>query len=180
MNWLDLVLGLLFVIALAGGYLQGVIRQALSLGAIVSGLILATYIHVPLAAFYDYIFPEVRAATTETAAFLTAVVVLISALEAIQRKAMPDTHLLAIGVLDRIAGVLVAVPAAAFQMGVAIIVLRFVLSARWPVGETARLILVAAEESSFLAPNFANLVLTLVTVVGRMLPEGGPRFLRLR
>jgi len=180
MSWLDLVLGLLFVAGLAGGYLQGVIRQALSLGAIISGLILATYVHVPLAAFYDYIFPDLRAVTTETAAFLTAVVVLISALEVVQRKAMPDTHLLAIGVLDRIAGVLVAVPAVALQLGVAIIVLQFLLSMRWPVGETARLIVIAGEQSSFSAPGFSNLVFALVTIVGRMLPEGGPRFLRLR
>lgn len=180
MNWLDVVVGLLFAAGLAGGYLQGLIRQALSLGATLCGLILATYLHVPLAAFFDYIFPGMRAITAETTAFLISAVVLISTLEAVQRKAMPDTHLLAIGVFDRIAGAMVASVAVSLQLGVAFLILQFLLTLRWPVGETIRLLLTGAQESSLLVPGFLSLVVTLIAVVGRLLPEGGPRFLTLR
>lgn len=179
MSWLDVVVGLLFVAGLAGGYLQGLIRQALSLGAILSGLILATYVHVPLAAFLAFTFPDARARTTETTAFLISVVVLVSVLEIVQRKAVPVTHLLAIGVLDRLAGALVAVVAVSFQLGVAILALQFLLTMRWPVGETMRLLFKSGAEGSMLVAAFSNLVVALVTVVGRMLPEGKPRFLTL-
>ncbi|HEM62036.1 MAG TPA: hypothetical protein ENO24_07065 [Chloroflexi bacterium] len=179
MSWLDVVVGLLFVAGLAGGYFQGLIRQALSLGALLSGLILATYARVPLAAFLAYTFPEVRASTRETVAFLFSVAVLVSVLEVVQRKAMPETRLLSIGVLDRLAGALVAVVSVSFQLGVAILVLQFLLGLRWPVGETMRLLLISGAESSLLVPALTNLVATFVIVVGRLQSEGKPAFLDL-
>jgi uncharacterized membrane protein required for colicin V production len=178
MNWLDVVLAVLFAVGLAGGYLQGLIRQALSLGAIICGLILATYLHVPLAAWLAFAFPGLGEATRETTAFLFSAVALVSALEAIQRKAMPDTHLLSIGVLDRIAGLLVAIIAVSLQLSLALLALNFLLTIRWPVGETMRLVLLSGQKSSVLMPAFINLLVALVTVVGRLLPEGRPRFLR--
>jgi hypothetical protein len=41
-----------------------------------------------------------------------------------------------------------------------------------------RLVLLSGQKTSVLMPAFINLLVALVTVVGRLLPEGRPRFLR--
>ncbi len=179
MNWLDIILVLLFAAGVLGGYRQGLLRQALSLAAVACGLILGTYFHVPLAAFFAFTFPGAETATTDTAGFLLAVVLLISALEVLHRRVIPETRLPAIGVLDRVAGLLVAVLAVILQLSIVVLVLRFSVSLSWPVGESLRLGLVRGLKSSTLAYGLYNLLAVLVTVIGRLLPEGRPRFVKL-
>ncbi len=177
MNWFDVVLALLFVAALAGGYFQGLIRQALSLGAVACGIILATYLHLPLAAWFAFTYPDTAAATRETAAFLLSLIVLVTALEIAQRKAVPETHLLTIGLLDQIAGALVAIVTACLQISIGILILKYLVTLSWPIGGTVRLLLLRGMRSSTLAPALYNLLVALVTVVGALLPKGKPRFL---
>lgn len=180
MNWLDIVLILLFVVGLVGGYLQGLIRQALSLGAVACAIILGTYLHVPIAAFLAFTYPQSGVATRESAAFLFSAIALTVALEVVQRKTVPDSRILALGMLDQIAGLIVAIFAVALQMSIFIMVLNFLVAPSWPVGGTIRLFLVRGMQSSTLAPAFYNLLAALVTVVGRLLPEGRPRLLAFR
>ena len=175
MNWFDAVLALLFVVGLMGGYFQGLIRQALSLAAVACGIILATYLHLPLAAWFAFMSPDTAVATRETAAFLLSLVALVTALEIAQRKAVPATRLLAIGVLDQIAGALVAVVSVALQLSIGVLTLKFLVTLPWPIGGTMRLLLTGGMSSSSLAPALYSLLVTLVTIVGALLPQGRPR-----
>lgn len=177
MNWFDVVLGLLFVVGLAGGYFQGLIRQALSLGAVACGIILATYLYLPLAAWFAFMYPDTSVAIRETAALLLSLIALITALEIAQRKAVPETRILAIGPLDQIAGALVAVVAVCLQISIGILILKYIVTLSWPIGGTVRLLLIRGMRSSTLAPALYNLLVALVTVVGTLLPKGKPRFL---
>ena len=177
MNWFDVVLGLLFAVGLAGGYFQGLIRQALSLGAVACGIILATYLHLPLAAWFAFMSPDTAVATRETAAFLLSLVALVTALEIAQRKAVPATRLLAIGVLDQIAGALVALVSVALQLSVGVLMLKLLVTPHWPIGGTLRMLLTRGMLSSTLAPALYSLLVALVTVIGALLPQGRPRFL---
>ena len=175
MNWFDVVLGLLFVVGLMGGYLQGLIRQALSLAALVCGIILATYAFIPLAAWFAFMFPDTAATVTDTAGFLLSLLVLVTALEIAQRKSVPATRILAIGRLDRIAGLLVAVVSVILQLSIGILILKFLVTLPWPTGGTMRLLLTQGMSSSTLATALYGLLVTLVTIVGALLPEGRPR-----
>jgi len=177
MNWVDVILALLFTAGLAGGYIQRLLRQALSLGALVCGIILATYLQVPLAAGIAYVRPEIRARTRETAAFWLLLVAITVALDVIQRRVLPETKLLAVGILDRIGGVFVAFFTVCGQMSVAVLILRFFVRLSWPIGNTLRLFVWEGMESSTLVTAFYNLLVSLVQIVGRFLPEGGPGFL---
>lgn len=177
MNWLDVVLALVFAGGVAVGYRQGLIRQALSLGAIVCALILATYLQVPLAAWFAFILPDTRGIVRETAAFLLLVVAITAALEAVQRRTLPHTRLIAIGILDQIGGALVALLAVCLQMSVLVLMLRFLVEQSWPVGETLRFFILDGMQSSTLVAGFYSLLLVLVRIVGGLLPEGGPRLL---
>jgi membrane protein required for colicin V production len=172
-NWFDAVLGLLLVVGLVGGYFQGLIRQALSLAAVACGIILATYLHLPLAAWFAFMFPD----TAVTAAFVLALLLLVTALEIAQRKAVPATRLLAIGVLDQIAGALVAVVSVALQLSIGVLMLKLLVTPHWPIGGTLRMLLTRGMLSSTLAPALYSLLVTLVTVIGALLPQGRPRFL---
>ena len=177
MNWLDVVLGLLFVVGLVGGYFQGLIRQALSLAAIACGIILATYLYLPLANWFGFVYPDASLATRETAALMLSLVALITALEIAQRKAVPVTRVLAAGILDQIAGALIAVVAVSLQISIGILILKYVITIPWPVGGTFRLLVIGGMRSSTLAPALYNLLVALVKVVGALLPKGKPKFL---
>lgn len=176
MNWFDVVLGLLFAVGLVGGYFQGLIRQALSLAAVACGIILATYLFLPLAAWFAFMFPHTAVTITDTGGFLLALLLLVTALEIAQRKAVPVTRLLAIGRLDRIAGTLVAVVSVILQLSIGILILKFLVTLPWPTGGTMRLLLTEGMSSSALARALYSLLATLVTVIGALLPQGRPRF----
>jgi len=179
MNWLDIILVVLFSAGVLVGYRQRLLREVMSLAAVACGLILGTYLHVPLAAFFAFTFPGTDVATTDTAGFLLAVVLLISALEVLHRRVMPETRLLSIGILDRVLGLLVAVLTVILQMSIVVLALRFCVSFSWPVGDGLRLGLVRGLKASTLAYALYNLLAVLVTVIGALLPEGRPRFVKL-
>jgi membrane protein required for colicin V production len=178
-NWFDVVLVLVFAGGLVGGYFQGLIRQALSLGAVACGIILATYLQLPLAAWFAFMFPDTSLTTTETAAFLVSLVALVTALEIAQRKTIPEPRLLAIGMLDRIAGALVAVVCVTLQLSIGVLLLKFLVTLPWPVGGTLRLLLTRGMLSSTLATALYSMLVTLVTVIGALLPQGRPRLVAL-
>lgn len=177
MNWLDVILGLVFAGGIAAGYRQGIIRQALSLGAIVCAIILATYLHVPLAAWLAFMRPRTRGIILETAAFLLLVVGITIALEVIQRRTLRHSRLVSIGILDQIGGALVALPTVTLQMTVVVLILRLLVEQSWPVGETLRHFILHGMQTSTVAAGFYNLLLTMVQTVGALLPEGGARLL---
>jgi membrane protein required for colicin V production len=175
-NWFDVILALLFAVGIVGGYFQGLIRQALSLGAVACGIILATYLHLPVAAWLAFMFPATALAITETAAFLLSLLALVTVLEIAQRRAVPATRLLAIGVLDRIAGALVAVVCVTLQLSIGVLILKLLVTPDWPIGGTLRMLLTRGMLSSTLASALYGLLVTLVTVIGALLPQGRPRF----
>jgi len=177
MNWVDGLLVLLFIVGLTGGYIQGFLRQLMSLGAIVSALILATYLQVPLAAFLTFTFADAAPLIRQTIAFLVPVLLITTALELIQRRGFPQTRLLVLGILDRIAGIVAAFPTVCLQMSVVALIVRFLARLSWPIGNSLRLVLLTGIESSTLLPVFYNLLVYLVTTVGGLLPEAGLRFL---
>jgi len=174
-NWFDVVLVVLFIVGLMGGYLQGLIRQALSLAAVACGIILATYAFIPLAAWFAFMFPDTAVTITDTGGFLLALLLLVTGLEIAQRKSVPSSRILAIGRLDRIAGLLVAVVAVILQLSIFILFLKFLVMLPWPTGGTFRLLLAQGMSSSALASALYGLLVALVTVVGALLPEGRPR-----
>lgn len=177
MNWLDVLLVLLFIGGLAGGYIQGFLRQLMSLGAIVCALILATYLRMPLADWLSFTFADTAPLTRQIVAFLVPVVLITTALELIQRRGFPESRLLGLGILDRIAGIVVAFPTVCLQISVVALIVRFLARLSWPIGNSLRVVLLSAIESSTLFSAFYNLLVYLVTTVGGLLPEAGARFI---
>jgi len=87
----------------------------MSLATVAHRLILDNYLRVPPADFFASTYPGTETATRDKAGFLLVFVVLVIALEVLHRRAAPWTCLLTIGVLDTVAGLLVALVAVAPQ-----------------------------------------------------------------
>jgi len=177
---MDIFLLLVVMGGLAVGYIQGLWRQAMSLGAILVGLILATYLQVFLTAWFGFISPDTPLVIRGTAAFLLLLGVIAGVLDFVGRRIFPETRLGVLGIFDRLAGIFVGFFTICIQVSVGVLIFKFLASPRlpWPMGESVRLVLHRGIDSSALVPVFHQLLVTLVSIVGPLLPEGAPTFLK--
>jgi uncharacterized membrane protein required for colicin V production len=179
MSWIDVLLMLILMGGLAAGYIQGLWRQAMSLGAILAALILATYLQVFLAAWFAYISPATPFVIRETLAFLLLVSLFATVFDVVPRRVFPETRLAVLRIVDRLGGIFVGFFTICIQVSVAVLIFKFLARVSWPLGDSIRLVLVNGIESSALLPVFYSLLVRFVVIVGLLLPEGAPRFLDL-
>lgn len=177
MNWMDVFLMLVLMGGLAVGYIQGLWRQAMSLGAILAALILATYLQVFLTAWFGFISPGTPLAIRGAAAFLLLVAIISGVLDFVGRRVFPETRLAVLGIFDRLGGIFVGFFTICIQASVAALIFKFLARVRWPIGDSIRTFLETGIDSSALVPVFYNLLVILVRIVGPLLPEGIPEFL---
>ena len=177
MSWMDILLMLILMGGLAAGYVQGLARQAMSLGAIIAAIILATYLQVFLAAWFGFISPETPWVIRGSAAFLILVSLITIVLDLVARRVFPDTRLAVLGIFDRLGGILLGFFTICVQVSIAVLVFKFLTRLSWPMADSIRLVLIDGIESSALLPVFYGLLLVFVRIVGLLLPEGAPRFL---
>ncbi len=179
MSWMDIFLLLIVMGGLALGYIQGLWRQAMSLGAILIGIILATYLQRYLTRWFGFIAPDTPLVIRQTVAFLFLAAVITIGLDVGFRKIFPETGLPFLGIFDRLGGIFIGFFTISVQVSAAVLVFRFFASPRvsWPIGESIRLVLAAGIDSSALVPVFHNLLVILVSIVTPLLPEGAPAFL---
>ncbi len=178
-SWMDVFLLLVLMGGLAVGYVQGLWRQAMSLAAILAGLILATYLQVFLTAWLGFISPDTPLVIRGTAAFLALLAIIAGVLDFVGRRIFPETKLAVLGIFDRLGGIMLGFFTICIQVGAGVLIFKFLARVRWPMGESVRLVLNRGIDSSTLLPIFHQLLVTLVSVVGPLLPEGAPSFLKV-
>jgi uncharacterized membrane protein required for colicin V production len=179
MSWIDILLMLILMGGLAAGYVQGLWRQAMSLGAIIAAIILATYLQVFLTAWFGFISPGTPFVIRGSAAFLILVSLITIVLDLVARRVFPETRLPVLGIFDRLGGIVIGFFTICVQVSVAVLVFKFLARLSWPIGDSIRLVLVNGIESSVLLPAFYGMLAAFVRIVGLLLPEGAPRFLDL-
>jgi uncharacterized membrane protein required for colicin V production len=181
MSWMDVFLSIVIMAGLAVGYIQGLWRQAMSLGSILAGVILATYLQVFLTAWFGFIHPETPLVVRETVAFLLLVAIISGVLDFLSRRMFPETKLAVLGILDRVGGIFVGFFTICIQASIAVLIFKFLVTPRvsWPMGQSVRLFIDGGIEASALVPIFHSLLVIIVGVVGGLLPEGAPRFLTI-
>ena len=179
MSWMDVFLMLVLMGGLAAGYIQGLWRQAMSLGAIIAAIILATYLQVFLTAWFGFISPDTPWVIRGSAALLILVSLITIVLDVVSRRVFPETRLAVLGIFDRLGGIVVGFFTICVQVSVAVLIFKFLARLSWPMGDSIRLVLINGIESSTLLPAFYSLLVIFVRMVGLLLPEGAPRFLDL-
>lgn len=104
MSWIDIFLLLVVMGGLVVGYIQGLWRQAMSLGSILIGVILATYLERFVTGFFGYLSPRTPLVVRQTVAFLVLTGIIAVVLDVGGRRIFPETRLAVLGIFDRVGG----------------------------------------------------------------------------
>jgi hypothetical protein len=124
-----------------------------------------------------FISPQTPAVFRGTLAFLLLVAVIALSLDIAGRRLFPETRLAALGIFDRLLGIVVGFFTICIQVSIAVLVFKFLARVSWPIGESLRQVLASGIDSSALVPVFYQILVTIVSTVGPLLPEGIPKFL---
>jgi len=179
MNWFDLVLVVLVLAGVIVGYIQGLLRQLTGLSALYIGLVMASYFHGAVERWIDFFAPKMAHAAQESLAFLGILAVVYATLHWLGQQAFPETRLAALGVLDQLGGTVIGFLVVGVQIGVGVLILRFVSGVSWIRGDTVRLAIVQAIEASSLVPNFQTYLTFVARTLLPWLPAGLPTFFYL-
>jgi uncharacterized membrane protein required for colicin V production len=179
MNWFDLVLVVLVLVGVIVGYIQGLLRQLTGLLALYVGLVMASYFHGVVERWIGFFAPKMADVAQESLAFLAILAVVYVILHWLGRQAFPETRLAALGVLDQLGGMVIGFLMVGVQIGVGVLILRFVSGISWISGDTVRLAFIQAIRTSSLVPNFQTYLGFVARTILPWLPAGLPTFFHL-
>lgn len=132
MNWLDLVFLIILVWAVRSSWETGLVQEAFTLAGLIVGIFVAGQLHRPLARVLFGLAPNNMANAITFLAILLAVWFSISFLG---RGVRETIHLIRLGWLDRVGGLLFGV-----LKGFVVIAILLIVFARFPVRNTEELI----------------------------------------
>ncbi len=101
MSWLDIVLTVILIVAIAGGLKIGLIKAALSLAGLIVGVILAGRFYVPLSELLSFI-PQAGAAKVVAFAIILVGIMVIASVAALFLKWVASVTML--GWVNRLGG----------------------------------------------------------------------------
>ena len=120
MNWLDIVIAVVLIVAIFTGLRQGLIKAALSLAGLIIGVILASNFYQELGGVMDF-FPSEDVANVAAFIIILVVVMIIAAVLATLLKATAKAILL--GWIDRLGGAIFGLLMGAIFMGALLAIL---------------------------------------------------------
>ncbi len=176
MNWFDLVLVVLVLVGVIVGYIQGLLRQLTGLLALYVGLVVASYFHGTVERWIDLFVPKMADVAQESLAFLGILAVAYMILHWLGRQAFPETRLAALGFLDQLGGMVIGFLVVGIQIGVGVLILRFLSGVSWIRGDTVRLAFAQAIETSPLVLTFQIYLTFVARTMLPWLPAGLPTF----
>lgn len=179
MHWFDFVLVGLVLVGVIVGYMQGLLRQLIGLLAFYVGLVMASYLHGAVERWIDFFVPRMADVAQESLAFLGILALVYVTLHWLGQQAFPETRLMALGFLDQLGGMVIGFLVVGIQIGVGVLILRFLSGVLWIWGDTIRLALVQAIEASSLMPAFQVYLTFVARTILPWLPAGLPTFFYL-
>ncbi len=179
MNWFDLVLVVLVLVGVIVGYIQGLLRQLTGLLALYIGLVMASYFHGAVERWIDFFAPKMADVAQESLAFLGILALVYVTLHWLGRQAFPETRLATLGFLDQLGGMVIGFLVVGVQIGVGVLILRFLSGVSWIGGDTVRLAFVQAIEASPLVLAFQTYLAFVARTLLPWLPAGLPTFFYL-
>jgi len=179
MNWFDLVLVVLVLVGVMVGYMQGLLRQLTGLLALYIGLVMASYFHEAVERWIDFFVPKMADVAQESLAFLGILALVYVTLHWLGQQAFPETRLATLGVLDQLGGMVIGFLVVGIQIGVGVLIFRFLSGVSWMRGDTVRLAFAQALEASPLVPTFQTYLAFVARTLLPWLPAGLPTFFYL-
>lgn len=115
MNWLDLILIIIFIVAAIGGAKNGFIKSIISLAALVLGVVLAVRLYMEFGQWLERFISNETAARVAGFAIILVAVVVAGAILGSVLSGVAST--MGLGWLNRIGGTVFSVAAAAIAFG---------------------------------------------------------------
>ena len=174
MNWFDLVLVIAVLVGVIVGYMQGLLRQLIGLGALYIGLVMAAYFQGWAERWIGFFFPRMAETIKGSLAFLALFALSYGLLDWLGRHSFPETRLAVLGPFDQLGGVVIGFLIVGVEIGVGVTILEFLAGVSWIRGETLRLAVVEAMGTSHLVPFFQNYLSLVGQAILPWLPSGLP------
>jgi uncharacterized membrane protein required for colicin V production len=132
-NWVDAVLLILAAVSLVVGYIQGLLRQVISLAALYIAIILGAQYYAPLGAWMRAItFQPQQSRISNMIAFFAIVMLVYTVLTFLAQDAYERTRLKIFPLLDQFGGSILGLATLVIVAILALAVLQFSIVEPWP------------------------------------------------
>jgi membrane protein required for colicin V production len=178
MNTVDLALLIAVLVFTMMGFVQGFLRQVVSLAAIYLSAVMATQYHAVVGDSLRWLF-NVDATPRAAVGFVIVFFWATLFLGWIIRHVYPTMHVISIGPLDNLGGAgLGLITGLAFACLICIVV-GFVISVPWPQSDATRAALAGSAKSSTLMPLVSAYAPVLQSSITLWFPNGVPAIISL-
>lgn len=173
-NWLDLIIFLIMLGALAVGFAQGILRQVINLAAFYIALILGAQYYYSLSEFVRGIMFVPTNALLESIVFLVIVIAVWLLLTWLAFDAYRSTKIHFVPLVDQLGGSIIALATVIAALALIAPVINFMVSEPWTNAENAYQLFSSAMRTSVLVRQLLVLKVQLITAVEPWMPYGIP------
>jgi uncharacterized membrane protein required for colicin V production len=180
LNWVDVVLLILAAVSLVVGYVQGLLRQVISLAALYIAIILGAQYYAPFAAWMRAVtFQPNLSRISNMIAFFVIVLLVYTVLTFLAQDAYERTRLKIFPVVDQFGGSILALATLVIMAVLSLAVLQFSIVEPWPGLEAAHDQIASGLGSSSLVLLLETNKEMLLNTLRPWLPAGLPSIFNL-
>lgn len=179
LNWLDLFILITLIVGFGVGYVEGLLRQVIGLGALYVGAIIGAQYFTVVAGWIRVIFSQAPSKFVNALAFFIILGVVTSVINWLFFDAYRSTRLRLFPLIDHLGGIVLGLVTTAITIGLALPVITFAVGEPWPLAEPTRFLVIEGLQTSRLLPVFDLLKPSLLDALGPWLPGGLPSIFHL-
>jgi uncharacterized membrane protein required for colicin V production len=173
LNPFDVLIGFALLGGVALGFIQGLVRMALSLVVLYVAAVLAMTFYVKAGEWLGYMFGT-PSTISEGMAFLLILILVVVIATFVLRRTYKDTELPGVRQIDQLGGLMIGFFLTCIWIGFGILVLAFFLSTPIAGGDDLRQNLLRYFRSSNLIPVFYRFLPVAVASLRPWMPKGLP------
>lgn len=175
LNPFDVLIAFALLAGIAFGFVQGLVRMALSLLVLYIAIVLGMTLYTPLGRWIRYLIGSAISETmSETIAFVLIIVLVYGIASFVLRRTYKDTELPGIRQIDQLGGMVVGLILTCTWIGLALVAMAFVLNATDMAASTLRENMLLFFHSSKLIPIFSELLPIFLVTLRPWMPKGLP------
>ncbi len=181
LNWLDLLILVVFIVGMGMGYMQGFIRQVMGLAALYIGTILGAQYHLIVAGWLMQFFPSAPVRFVNAFGFVLILFLVTSIINWLASDAYGSGRVHMLPTFDHLAGSLLGLGTAFVVIALLLPVVRFAVGETWPWAwaESGRSTLLTGLNTSHLIYFFDQAKPELLAILTPWLPNGLPSIFNL-
>jgi uncharacterized membrane protein required for colicin V production len=173
LNPFDVLIAFAMLAGIAWGFIRGLVRSALGLAVIYIATILAMSFYIPVGKWLRYLSGQrATTITSEAVAFVLMLALIAVGLHLVLRRTYRDTEWPGIRHIDQLGGLVLGFFLTVLWIGLALLVIAFVLGTPTLGGEGLRQNLLSYFETSTLIPIFYRFLPLAFATLKPWVPQG--------